>query len=154
MSDEYSAYVSIVVNNNQANPPYRPNMFTQFNTPKKISFDEIRQYISDTQDMLINKQLFLPEPQCVKMISLRYQDTKTFCFFDKISSDENNHWRDIGDVNPIRLEIELIRSDNCLCGDKCAENMATGKCKDKLIKQLVCKPLLPQLYKENQGIEK
>ena len=148
MTDEDTDYVSIVINNNQLNPPYRPEILTRFNTPKKISFDEIRKYISDTEDMLINKQLFLPEPQCIKMISLHYKDTKTFYFFDKISSDKNNHWRQLNNTNPIKLEIELIRQEKCLCGDKCAQNMVTGKCKDKLIKQLVCVPMLPELYKE------
>ncbi len=150
MTDNYKAYVSIIVNNNQLNPPYRPNMSTRFDTPKKISFDKIRQYISDTEDMLINKQIFLPEPQCVKMITLHYEDTKTFGFFDKISSDKNNHWRGLT-ATPIKLEVEIIRQEDCLCGDDCAKNMATGKCKDKLIKHLVCIPLLPELYKENQG---
>lgn len=150
MTDKNKAYVSIVINNNQPNPPYRPEMTTRFNTPKELSFGEIRRYISDTEDMLINKQLFLPEPQCVKMISLHYEDGKTFGFRDEISYDKSNHWREIN-CNPVKLEIELIRSDNCLCGDKCAENMATGKCKDKLVRQLVCVPLLPELYKGNQG---
>lgn len=142
MGTELNQPVTIVINNNAANPPYDPNIKTSFETPTKFSAEEIRKYACTIRNMLGNPDSNLPKSDCIAMIKMSIQDGLTY-----YPSSEEGCWKKIN-CDSAKLTITLIQDrTNCKCGALCARNLATGKCTDNLVPRILA-PILPEFYNE------
>ena len=141
MGTELNQPVTIVINNNAANPPHDPNIQTSFETGRKFSAEEIRSYACNIRNMLKNTDGTLPQSDCIEMIKMGIQDGLTYYH------SSEGRWKKIN-CDPAKLTITLIQNrTSCKCGADCAKNLATGNCTDNLVPKIVA-PILPDFYNE------
>lgn len=143
MTNELGEHVTIVIDNNDMNPPHKPNIQTKFETQNEFTSEQIQEYVNNTKHMLTDSNAKSPKSGCIEMIKVDIKGAHTYT----LAFLSSKHWEEILSA-PAKLEITLVqKKDGCKCGDNCARNLATGGCTDGLVKRLVA-PFLPEFYQE------